>query len=536
MSESFNVPLSNLVLSKLNARSILDQKTLEAMAGDMRREREAGRRPVMMPLLVRSMGPEGAEPTAGVVGFRYEVICGSRRLAAGKLAELDVMPVTLEKLTDSEALSRIAHENHDREDFHFLDRAEAWKRWRDAGASADQIAAEMQCKRAWVYSTINLTQLTPEVKRACWDSRVPESAAHVLATVPPKLQGLAMKAMLAPGPDSKPLTVREMIDLIRTNWRLDLKKMPFDTADKTLIPKAGDCETCQFRSGVQPELLSDAGNDYLCTNPPCCAEKNDAQWARRVDDGEHGRGPHCLPDKEAKGMFTEYGLREDTRYVRADSTCHEDMKGRSFKALLGPVPDKHIVLARNPATREVVELLSTATMKKTLDEAGVIKRRVFENGQVKSGGSDSGAEEEKLSKEEKKALAEKQARRDEVTRRVVGLIAEKMRTREPDKKYYRMQADALVRMGGLEEIWKRRDVQEEPSKYLDRLDGPGLRAFVDEALFEFEMYQKPEGGRYPPILLERAKFFGIEIKESEREVIAEEKAKPEVRKGKEKKS
>lgn len=525
--ETFEVAVENLIPSKLNSRSFVDQKAIERISEDMMK---AG---VMHPLLVRAMPPEGQTAgITGVVNFRYEVICGSRRLEAGKLAKLAKLPVHLQRLTDAEALSRIAHENGDREDFHFLDRAEAWRRWKDSGTAPEQIAEEMKVKLSTVYNVIALCNLTPEVKRACFDTnadgdpKLPESVAKELGTVPPQLQGQALKAVLAAGPDGKPRKAREMIELIRTQFRLDLKKSGFDPSDVKLKAEAcggaASCDKCQYRTGNAPQLFEQAKNDNLCTNPPGFRARQDAEWARQVDDGEHKRGPRCLPDSKAKDLFTPGGeLRDDGIFVMALDACHQDKSQRAYKTLLGKGYEQHIMLARTPA-RDVVQLVSTAKLNDVLDEVGIIRRRLAETGKTVA----PAADEPEQTADEKREVKEKTERRDKVALLVVTEVMNKLTKRGPDKRTWREAADQLVNGGSLERIWERRDVQEAPSKYLDRLGEAELCTFVIEGQLESELY--PTGPKYTELMLRLAKLFNVDVKEHERTVTAAERVQPSV--------
>jgi ParB/RepB/Spo0J family partition protein len=521
--ETFEIPVSHLVKSKLNSRSVMNKTVIERMSAGMS---TSG---VINPLTVRSMEPDGAPPVPGVVTFRYEVICGSQRLEAAKQAGLTSVPVRLMKLTDQEALRLIARENIDRDDFHFLDRAEAWRRWKDSGTTDEQIASEMKVSRSTVHNTIALCELTPEVKRACWDvtpsgdPKLPESVAKELCTVPPKLQGLALKVVLAPGPDGKPRTARESIDLIRTQFRLDLKKAPFDPADPALKSEAcggaATCESCPFRTGNAPELFEQAKNDHLCTNPPGFRARQDKQWDRQVEDGDHNRGPKCIPDATAKGLFSSTGeLRDDIAYLKASDPCHQDKAQRSYKTLLGKVPEKHLVLARTPS-REVVELVPTAKLQEKLDELGVIRRRLNEAGKMAVPAGD----EPEQSAEEKKAEREKIERREKATKLAVAEAIGKLEKRGPDKRTWRLLANLLVN-SGLERIWERRGVEEAPSKYLDRLSETQLLGFVVEAVMEHDLY--PKSPKYTEAFTEFVKLFGVDVKEHERTVTAAERVEP----------
>jgi ParB/RepB/Spo0J family partition protein len=528
---SFDVPISNLVLDPLNARSFYDTAGLERLAEDFKRSG------VMHPLTVRSMPPEGSEAVAGVGSFRYRVVCGSRRLEAAKLAKLESVPVLLMNLTDAEALSRVAHENDDGEDWHFLDRAEAWRRWKEAGVSIEQIAEEMGCKRAWVYATIELCKLTPEVKRACWDGRLTETSARDLLTVLPELQGKALKKMLEPKQnpitgESERKTTREMKEDV-TLFRVDLEKVSFDITDATLVPEAGACSPCPWRSGNRLELFGETTNKESCANPPCAGKKNDAHWARLVDDGEHNRGPRCISDKDVARLklFDERGaMRDDAPYVAANAECHEDTAQRPYSALVGKSPRQHFELARVPKSGVIVELLSREKLPALLEEAGKIRRRP--TAAAKSGSDDE--PKEKLSAEDRAKQELKRRVKAVATTRIVAAMAEKLTKRDLDKKTWRFMAECLFDQSAVpEEVMQRRDIREKPAAYLDRLSEADLRSFVFECTVAVSLYGLPGSDKFPDRLKEGAGLLNIDPEEFKAQALAEERAKPKVTKSEE---
>src|ERR1700720_4609551 len=73
-------------------------------------------RGVLEPLLVRPVEPE-----------RFEIVAGSRRYRAARIAELQTVPARVREMTDAEALEVQCIENLQREDIHPLEEAQGFR-------------------------------------------------------------------------------------------------------------------------------------------------------------------------------------------------------------------------------------------------------------------------------------------------------------------------------------------------------------------------------------------------------------------------
>jgi ParB family chromosome partitioning protein len=70
-----------------NPRKRFDAKNLEELAASMKAQG------ILAPLLVRELEEN-----------KYEIVAGARRLRAARLAELEILPVRVVKLTDAESI------------------------------------------------------------------------------------------------------------------------------------------------------------------------------------------------------------------------------------------------------------------------------------------------------------------------------------------------------------------------------------------------------------------------------------------------
>ena len=96
-----DLPIEQLVESPTNPRKRYQQTSLEELAQSFRS------RGVLEPLLVRPVEPE-----------RFEIVAGSRRYRAARIAELQTVPARVREMTDAEALEVQCIENLQREDIH----------------------------------------------------------------------------------------------------------------------------------------------------------------------------------------------------------------------------------------------------------------------------------------------------------------------------------------------------------------------------------------------------------------------------------
>lgn len=520
--QTMNIATESLVPDTYNPRRTYNDKTIKALSERLKVQG------VLSPLIVRPLTPEGATPVDGVISLRYSVICGSRRLAAAKLLGLTELPCTSQSYTDLEAAELAMSEQGAHEEFHYLERAEGYARWRDLGTPISVIATKEGLGRSTAHAIVAMEKLTPESKRACWDGKLEESTARDLATVAGSAQGRVLRKLMEPSPNGGKKSVRECREDI-ASFRIDLEKAPFDAKDTALIciEHKGACTTCPYRTGSQPELFSDVKNEWLCTNPDGYAKKAEIAWLAAVDDGEHNRGPKCLLAKQADKHFDVAGnLRDDAPYVNRDSECHQDTAQRTYSQLVPKAAP--YFLARSPKTGNFVALIDREALKKQLEDGGKIRRVPSASPRAESKAGDE--DEKKLSAEEAKVHREKVRLRQLVIRLAIAKSVANLEKREPDKRMWRMLAESLFYQDVLRQTLLRRDVQETPAKYLDRMNEGQLRAFVIEGSLEFEIYGEAGGDKTPSRLKELMTLAGVDLSEVEKEIKAADRAEPVVTK------
>ena len=254
-----DLPIEQLVESPTNPRKRYLQASLEELAQSFRS------RGVLEPLLVRPLEPE-----------RFEIVAGSRRYRAARIAELQTLPVRVREMTDAEALEVQCIENLQREDIHPLEEAQGFRALLDLPDQQYTIAriGERAGKSAaYIAGRLKLTELITDIADAFLADRITLGHALLIAKLPPAQQQEAFKAAfkstwMGSGQAEILVPVRELTGWIDTNLLLDLKTAPFDRADASLVAEAGSCHDCTKRTGANsllfPETLHDACLDSTC--------------------------------------------------------------------------------------------------------------------------------------------------------------------------------------------------------------------------------------------------------------------------------
>src|SRR5882672_8276904 len=107
-----DIPLGKIRESKTNPRRFFDEAKLAELAENIRQHG------VLQPILVRPL-PEGEAGT-------YELVAGTRRYRASKLAKRESIPATVRELTNTQCLELQLVENLQRTDVHELDEAQGY--------------------------------------------------------------------------------------------------------------------------------------------------------------------------------------------------------------------------------------------------------------------------------------------------------------------------------------------------------------------------------------------------------------------------
>lgn len=304
------IPLEKISESKRNPRTQFNERKLAELAEDIKQHG------VLEPVLVRPL-------TNGKAGT-YELVFGSRRYRASKLAKRETIPATVRELTDAESLELQLVENVQRADTHELDEAQGYAGLLDLqpNNTVESIAARVAKSPAYVNGRLQLLKLIDEAKQAFRAAKLNYSHAFEIARLQPKDQQRALQecfpqhrnaAAVLKDQKAEAVTVRQLRDWISREILLDLSNAPFDANDETLLASAGSCARCPKRTGSNPLLFADVQRKSTCTDRSCYQSKVNAFVQIRVKRVESD-GEKVLPVSQAPAWQTK---------GQASNTLHE---------------------------------------------------------------------------------------------------------------------------------------------------------------------------------------------------------------------
>jgi len=156
-------------------------------------------------------------------GGRYSVKIGKRRLAASKLAGLDMVPVMIldVALSPEDSLAKRLVENIHREDLDPIDEAEAYSNLREMGVKVSEIANQVGKERTYVSHAMRLLRLHPKIREYVRYRTIPRDQALTLLRLEPEQQLALAQEIMEQG-----LTMVETRNKVRTllgkelKWRL----------------------------------------------------------------------------------------------------------------------------------------------------------------------------------------------------------------------------------------------------------------------------------------------------------------------------
>jgi ParB/RepB/Spo0J family partition protein len=167
--------IESLRESPLNPRKSYNEEKIKELAQSIR---EIG---IIEPLVVRNGGEH------------FEIIAGSRRYRAAKLAGLQSLPAIKRELDDTQALEIMVTENNQREDVNPLEEAEGYNRLYARGYNLDRLAEKIGRSTKYIYDRLKLLQLIPEAKRLLLADRMTAGHAILLARLKPQDQERAIE-------------------------------------------------------------------------------------------------------------------------------------------------------------------------------------------------------------------------------------------------------------------------------------------------------------------------------------------------------
>ena len=318
------VSLDKIQESKTNPRSHFDEGALAELAANIK---EHG---VLQPVLLRPR-PNGTSES-------YELVVGSRRYRASKLARRETIPATIRELTDTPVVEIQLVENLLREGVHELDEANGYAALQKLNPSAytvETIALKVSRSPAYVHGRLQLLNLVEEAKQAFRAGKLTVSHAFEMARLTLKDQQRALRecfpehrnaTAILKDAKAEAVTVRELRAWIEREIHLDLANAPFDPQDTALLPSAGSCTKCPKRTGNNPLLFPETSlNKSTRIDRECFRAKVAALVQIRVKpleaEGEKVLRVSQAPSWQTNGPAKDVLYEGQYRRAKAKAEC-----------------------------------------------------------------------------------------------------------------------------------------------------------------------------------------------------------------------
>jgi len=355
-----HIPLVLIDVSTTNPRRKFNQEKLDELRDSILR---VG---VVQPIVLRPKG------------LRFELVAGERRWRASRAAQLETIPAIVRELDDKDAFNIQLTENGQREDLHPLEEAEGYETAiRRFGYDVDALALKIGKSRSYVYGRMKLAELTDKAKDSLWKDEISHSVALLLARVPRELQDEALEEILG-GQYGEPMSFRETRDFLEEEFFRRLANVPWHLDDAGLVPAAGPCSTCPFRSGNQKELFGEVARDAdVCTKPECFQSKINAHLQIKRTEAE-AKGLTVLSAEESKKLIQHGHVDRNSGYVQMDDKVLANDKHQPYSKLVGKAVKP--VIAFDEQRGKVLELLPLKDVREFAKEKGIVLDRFSSSG------------------------------------------------------------------------------------------------------------------------------------------------------------
>jgi ParB family chromosome partitioning protein len=253
------IPLSKIIPSKTNPRTVFDEAELEELRDSIKIHG------VIQPITVRTSDD------------KYEIIAGERRYRATKLAGLKEIPGIIKEFTDEQVGEIQIIENLQRADVHPIDEAAGYKRLMDNGNySIKTLASQVGKSDEYIAQRLKLVDLTDGFKEDFREGKITLEHAKLLSRLTPADQANAddyIKRNSFSGETVRPSSLKGWI---KDHCMLRLDKVGFEKRDEKLIEDCGACTGCPKRTGNNKSLFSDIEKGDYCTDASCFNKKVEA--------------------------------------------------------------------------------------------------------------------------------------------------------------------------------------------------------------------------------------------------------------------
>ena len=249
------IKTDDIDFSPLNYRKYFSEEALQNFALELKQHG------IISPLTVRQSGKG-----------RYELVAGERRLRAARIAALPTVPAAIVTLTDEQVIEIQLAENLQRENPHPMHEAQAIGQMQKNGKSIDEIAARLGKSKSFLYSRIRLLSLIENFQEMVLADVISLQDAFQIASLSEISQTEFFAEHCSKWKKQKQFGFRNL-DYYLNHYRYDLKRAPFNTKDKKLVPEVGACTNCPSNSASLKSLFPEMSKEAICSNKECYNKK-----------------------------------------------------------------------------------------------------------------------------------------------------------------------------------------------------------------------------------------------------------------------
>lgn len=258
-----SVSVDSVMLSKTNPRSKLSEGNLEELS------KSIADHGIIRHLLVRP-----------IMGDKYELVDGERRLKAALKLEMEEVPVIIREMTDREALELQIIDFLHKKEIHPVEECTAFMQLMLDKNYTPQIIAEKISKPVhYVEQRLSFQYLINPIRKAFEENKITIGHASLLARMQEEDQR-ELYEWLHLGFKNEYRPVNDLKERINSNYMTNLQQVGFSKSDSTLIEGVPSCKECPKRTGFNQELFNDISSKEICTDKKCFAVKVAAHISR----------------------------------------------------------------------------------------------------------------------------------------------------------------------------------------------------------------------------------------------------------------
>lgn len=283
--------------SPLNPRKVVDQNSIIELSESIK---SIG---LLQPVTVRKI-------KNNEIDIRYELILGSRRLAAMRLNNETLIPAIVKDMNDDEVLEAMIIENLQRKDIEPLDEAKAFKELYDKGIGYVDIASKVGKSPLFVKLRITLNDLVPEFQLMLSEQDLSLSHAFELCKVIDEIQVAIYNQHYA----DDVMVEQNWNNLSLPELREKLSKQ-FLSLDSAEFDKH-ECIGCKYNTTQSDSLFSEY-HENNCTNVSCYQTKKQAHIIATIKENIANDIPiMCKASAEKTiSQLKELGVEEPILYL-----------------------------------------------------------------------------------------------------------------------------------------------------------------------------------------------------------------------------